>query len=180
MSTRKGINSRFRPPRTCFTCGVNAAAWTWPAVDYCYDCLPGGPFPASACERCGSSAYYSQGLCDRCHPGSPEYVGSCKDCLAWGVYRRHNWKCWQCRWWSSHYPVGSCLYCGRHVTVGDQGACRLCLENARRIHEPGQPLDFEEGARLGLQLFFANMAPRRKPKQSRQSVRAARMGLLHV
>lgn len=175
MSTRKGINSRFRPPRTCFTCGVNAAAWTWPAVDYCYDCLPGGPFPAPACERCGSTAYYSQGLCDRCHPGSPEYVGSCKDCLAWGVYRRHNWKCWQCRWWSSHYPVGDCLYCGRHVTVGDQGTCRLCLENARSIHEPGQPLDFEEGARLGLQLFFANMAPRRKPKQPRQSVRAARI-----
>lgn len=94
MSTRKGINSRFRPPRTCFTCGVNAAAWTWPAVDYCYDCLPGGPFRAPPCERCGSDAYYSQGLCDRCHPGSPEFVGSCKDCLAWGVYRRHNWKCW--------------------------------------------------------------------------------------
>ena len=98
MSTTLGVNERFRPPRTCFACGVNRAAWTRPRVEYCYECMPGGPFTPPPCERCGSSAYFSQGRCELCHPGSPRYPGACKDCLAWGVYRQNNWLCWACRW----------------------------------------------------------------------------------
>lgn len=79
--------------------------WTRPKVDLCYECLPGGPFTPPPCVACGSTTdYFSQGLCLRCHPRSPEYLGSCKGCLAWGVYPRYNWTCWSCRWWSTHYP----------------------------------------------------------------------------
>lgn len=139
--------------------------------------MPGGPFPAPLCERCGSSSYFSQGLCERCHPGSPDYLGACKDCLAWGVYRRHNWLCWACRWWRQHYPVGDCAYCRRRVPIGVQGACRLCLESARRVAEPGTAPDLEEGTRHGLQLFFANMPAPRKPKSPKRSLRASRIVL---
>ena len=94
------------------------------------------------CRTCGSQRdYFSQGLCSRCHPRSPEHIGSCKGCLAWGVYPRHNWTCWSCRWWSSHYPKGTCAFCGRDSHVSDQRACRLCLENARLQQEPGRAPD---------------------------------------
>ena len=177
MSPASGGHSRYRPPRTCFACGVNRAAWTWPRVEFCYDCMPGGPFIPPPCERCGQNSYFSQGLCERCHPGSPDYLGSCKDCLAWGVYRRHNWRCWACRWWFGHYPVGDCTYCGRHAPIGVQGACRLCLESARRVAEPGQAPDLAVLARIGQQLFFANLPAPRKPKRSSSGVRALRRAL---
>ena len=35
----------------------------------------------------GRTSYFSQGLCERCHPGGPLHIGSCRGCLAWGVYR---------------------------------------------------------------------------------------------
>lgn len=174
MSTTAGINSRFRPPRKCFSCGVNRAAWTWPRVEYCYDCMPGGPFTPPPCEQCGSNAYFSQGRCELCHPGSPRYPGACKDCLAWGVYRQHNWLCWACRWWRQHYPVGDCIFCGRHVTIGVQSACRLCLEAARRVSAPGIAPDPADGVRYGLQLFFANLPAPRKPKPAGPGIRELR------
>lgn len=37
------------------------------------------------------------------------------------------------------------------------GACRLCLEQARLVQEPGRPLDLVAGNRFGQQLFLANM-----------------------
>lgn len=128
-----------------------------PRVDYCYDCLPGGPYIPPPCMRCGSGDYYSQGRCAQCHPAAPAQPGACKDCLAWGVYRRYNWKCWVCRWWQSHYPQGVCDYCHRETRIGDQGACRLCLEQARLMQELGRPLDLAGANRHGQQLFFANL-----------------------
>lgn len=125
MSPAPGPTARLRPPEKCTGCGVARVAWVRPRVDYCYACLPGGPFTPPPCSRCGSTAYFSQGLCERCHPGSPEYLGACKDCLAWGVYRRHNWRCWQCRWWQGHYPLGDCAWCGRHVPIGENRARSL-------------------------------------------------------
>ena len=105
-------------------------------------CLPGGPFTPPACRKCASSdRYFSEGLCDRCHPGAPLHLGSCRDCLAWGVYRAHNWRCWSCRWWHTHYPLGDCQYCGRHTRVGEAQACRLCIEQARSVQEPGRAID---------------------------------------
>ena len=39
-----------RPPARCNRCQVNRVAWARPRVDYCYECLPGGPFPPPACR----------------------------------------------------------------------------------------------------------------------------------
>ena len=90
-----GPNAALRLPPKCNACQSNRVAWTRPRVDFCYQCLPGGPFAAPPCNRCRSRTdYFSQGLCSRCHPRSSEHVGSCKGCLAWGVYPRYNWTCW--------------------------------------------------------------------------------------
>ena len=156
----------------CPRCQVNRVAWVHPRVDYCYYCLPGGPFIAPVCVTCGTSKdYFSQGRCNICHPGSPQYPGSCKGCLAWGVYRGHNWTCWSCRWWRTHYPERVCDFCGRTARIGEQRACRLCLEQARKVQEPGRALDLARANKNGQQLFFANMifqrrrAPRLTPEQ---------------
>ncbi|ABK05857.1 hypothetical protein Arth_4216 (plasmid) [Arthrobacter sp. FB24] len=147
----------------CPRCQINRVAWTFPRVDYCYVCLPGGPFIAPPCSKCGTDmGYFSQGMCAGCHPGSPQYPGSCKDCLAWGVYRRYKWTCWPCRWWRSHYPEGVCDFCGRAARVGERRACRLCLEQARMVQEPGHGLDLAGANRDGHQLFFANMSFHRR------------------
>lgn len=167
-----------RPPARCSACRVNRVAWVEPRVDYCYECLPGGPFTPPPCRHCGSSAYFSDGMCEKCHPGGPRHVGACRGCLAWGVYRQHNWRCWSCRWWTSHYPEADCLYCRRTTRVGELGACRLCLEQARLLQEPGRALDLPAGNRFGQQLFLANLryqrprTPRLTPP-SRQERRAA-------
>ncbi len=162
-----------RPPARCNGCRVNRVAWVRPRVDFCYECLPGGPFTPPACRKCVSDRYFSEGLCDRCHPGAPLHVGSCRDCLAWGVSRAHSWRCWSCRWWYTHYPLGDCEYCGRHTRVGEQQACRLCLEQARTLQEPGRAIDLRGANRYGQQLFFANMrfqrprTPRLQPEARR-------------
>jgi hypothetical protein len=142
----------------CPHCQINRVAWVHPRVDYCYGCLPGGPFMPPPCSKCGTSTgYFSQGMCAACHPGSPQHPGSCKDCFAWGVYRRYNWTCWQCRWWRSHNPEGICDHCGRATRIGERRSCRLCLEQARMLQEPGHGLDLAGATKVGHQLFFANM-----------------------
>lgn len=158
-----GPNAPLRVPPKCNRCQANRVAWTSPRVDFCYQCLHGGPFTPPPCVRCGNrSDYFSQGLCLRCHPRSPEHVGSCKGCLAWGVYPRYNWTCWSCRWWRTHYPEGTCAFCGRHSPVGDQQACRLCVEQARHEQEPGRGPDLAAANQHSQQLFFANMVFKRR------------------
>lgn len=167
-----------RPPPRCNACQVNRVAWVRPRVDFCYECLPGGPFPPPPCRKCGSNRYFTEGLCDACHPGGPRHQGSCRGCLAWGVYRAHNWQCWSCRWWNTHYPLGDCDHCARNTRVGDQQACRLCVEQARMLQQPGRAPDLAGANIYGQQLFFANMrfqrpkTPRLKP-QPRPSRRSA-------
>jgi len=157
-----GPDAPLRVPPKCTACQDERVAWTSPRVDYCYDCLPGGPFTAPPCRTCGGvEDYFSQGLCALCHPRSPQHPGSCKGCLAWGVYPRHNWTCWVCRWWQSHYDKGICAFCGRSGVVSDQLACRLCLENARHAREPGEDLDLADANTHSQQLFFANMVFKR-------------------
>jgi hypothetical protein len=165
-----------RPPPKCIACQVNRVAWVKPRVDFCYDCLPGGPFTPPACRRCsGREKYFSDGLCERCHPGGPLYVGSCRGCLAWGVYRAYCWLCWSCRWWQTRYPLGDCDYCGRNTRIGEQRACRLCLEQARMLQEPGRALDPAGANRHGQQLFLANMQFKRfKTRRLKPEPRRAR------
>ena len=95
--------------------------------------------------------------------------------MAWGVYRAYCWLCWPCRWWQTHHPLGDCRYCGRHTRVGDWGACRLCLEQARLLQQPGRALDLAGANRNGQQLFFANIG-NHKPRTPRLKLepRAAR------
>ncbi len=146
-----------RPPARCFTCQTNRVAWVKPRVDYCYDCMPGGPFGAPACRTCGSEDYFSQGECDRCHPGGARHLGSCRGCLAWGVVRRYSWLCWPCRWWKTHYPSGWCRLCHRDTWIAGQGACRLCLDQGRMLAERGRAPDLPAANRHGQQLFLANV-----------------------
>lgn len=182
MSPAPGENAPLRSPPKCTGCQVNPAAWTKPRVDFCYECLPGGPFTPPPCSKCATrNDYFSQGMCRRCHPRSPHKPGSCKGCLAWGVYPPHNWMCWSCRWWQSHYPQSVCDYCRRESPVGEQGACRLCLEQARMLQEPGRALDLAEANAHGQQLYFANMhfqrrrtrrlepGPRKRPSKPRKT-----------
>ncbi len=158
-----GPNAALRVPPLCNRCQINRVAWTNPRVDLCYACLPGGPFDAPPCRTCGGvDEYFSQGLCDRCHPRSPEHIDSCKHCLAWGVYPRYNWTCWSCKWWETHYTKGTCRYCDRDTHLGEQHACRLCLENARLEQTPGRAPDVAAANAHSQQLFFANMVNKRR------------------
>lgn len=178
-----GANAALRVPPNCNRCQANRVAWTQPRVDFCYECLPGGPFTPPPCTRCGSrDEYFSQGMCLRCHPRSPEHVGACKGCFAWGVYPSRNWTCSSCKWWETHNPEGTCRYCRRYTRVSDTQACRLCLEQARMAQEPGRGPDVAAANRHSQQLFFANMlfkrrvspmppAARRRPARSRDKNR---------
>lgn len=157
-----GPNAPLRVPPNCNHCQANRAAWTKPRVDVCYDCLPGGPFTPPPCSVCGSSDYFSQGMCARCHPRGPEHIRSCKGCLAWGVFPSRNWTCSSCRWWETHYSKGICTFCRYPGNVSDTGACRLCLEQARMLQEPGRAPDVAAANQHGQQLFFANMLGKRR------------------
>jgi hypothetical protein len=151
-------------PRLCARCQVARSAWERPRVDFCYACLPGGPFTPPPCRQCGSADYFCQGLCEACHPRGPFYPGSCTDCLAYGTFRVGGRRCWTCRWWHQHYPEGPCPYCGRTVPLGRAGACRLCNEQVRIRRARGEPADLAEATRHGQQLFIANIEiPLRKP-----------------
>jgi site-specific recombinase XerD len=169
------------PPRFCIGCQRERVAWMAPRVDYCYRCLPGGPFTAPPCLGCASTeGYFSQGLCISCHPASPKARHSCKDCLAWGVLAKHNFLCWGCRYWRTRLPVGRCPYCGRQMPLGDAGACRLCWRQALHLSEDRAVLDFTAANRCGQQLFLANMeqshgiAQYRLRQRRAQEVRALR------
>lgn len=158
MSPAPGPEAPLRPPPRCTRCKVNRVAWVHPRVDFCYACLPGGPFTAPPCARCGTkTGYFSQGLCTACHPRSPLRPGSCRECLAYGVYRRYDSLCWPCRSWRTRYPEGICDFCGRTARIGERHACRLCIEQARMLREPGRALDLAGANKNGQQLFFANL-----------------------
>lgn len=172
------------PPRFCVTCQTRRVAWVVPRVDCCYQCLPGGPFPEPACRNCSSGSYFSQGLCEICHSGSPKCPGSCKDCLAWGVVRVHNWRCWGCRGWRNRKPVAECPHCLREMPLGDYGTCRLCWQQALR-HSDGDGLDFAAANRHGQQLFLANIHYRPRgskpaPSQTAASVVTGRVEFIPV
>lgn len=157
-----------RPPPKCFACQVKPVAWTRPRVDFCYECLPGGPVTPPLCQHCGSGQYFTNGLCDACHPAAPLHPGSCLGCLAWGVYCKYRWSCWYCNWWKTHYIEGDCRYCGRHTVISERRACRLCWEQARMLQEPGGVVDLANATRHGQQLFIANLGgPGRKRKYDR-------------
>jgi hypothetical protein len=155
-----------KPPALCVACGVQRVAWTTPRVDYCYQCLPGGPFVPPPCRGCGTERYFNNGLCVACHPRGPAHIESCVGCLAWGVSRTYRSRCWTCGWWRSHYAEGDCVCCGRHSVVSERRVCRLCWETARTHQQPGRAVDLAFATRFGQQLFFANVqSSRQQPRR---------------
>lgn len=153
-----------KPPKPCITCRARPAAWTNPRVDYCYDCLPGGPFDPPGCNRCGAGShsdgyphgvsYYSQGACTRCHPNAPQRLESCRDCHAWGVIRKYKWLCWRCHSWRERLPKGYCRICRRvDLAVNPDRVCNLC----DRQMSITLGTTVEEANAGGPQLYFANM-----------------------
>ncbi len=161
-------------PRPCVRCGERRASWSAPRVDYCYVCLPGGPFTPPPCRGCNSLHYFSDGWCVACHVRGPEHVESCIGCLAWGVSRLHRSRCWTCRWWRCHYPEADCVCCGRRAVVSERRVCRLCWETARQHQQPGRNVDLADTTRFGQQLFFANMQTSRHAPARRLPPRTGR------
>jgi hypothetical protein len=162
--------SRRLVPARCVACGVARVGWTDPRVDFCYTCLPGGPLTPPPCSACGSSRYYSNGLCVACHPHGPEHIESCLGCLAWGASRTYRSRCWTCRWWRQHYVEGDCRCCGRRTVISERRACRLCWETARARQQPGRAVDLGDATPFGQQLFFANMQSSRQTPLRRDTV----------
>jgi integrase len=146
----------------CVTCTTAPVAMS--GVDYCFRCWPGGPVTPPPCLRCGSRrGYFATGLCERCHPYADPGVDSCLDCLAWGARRTHGWLCRGCVSWRAEYanPAngshGPCRACGRVLTLGGRGVCRLCHKHASLTREPNEPLDVIGANKNGQQLYFADM-----------------------
>jgi len=83
-----------------------------------------------------------------------------------------------CRWWRTHYPEGTCAFCGRLARIGFSGACRLCVEQAQIAQEPGRAFDYAGANQHSQQLFLANMSfkrrvtPRLAPEPDRPRSRA--------
>jgi hypothetical protein len=165
--------------KRCTVCTTTPVAMS--GVDYCFACWPGGPVTPPPCLRCGSArGYFATGLCERCHPYADPGVDSCLDCLAWGARRTHGWLCRACVSWRAVYanPAkngshGPCHACGRVLTLGRRGVCRLCHKHASHVRQDREPLDVIGANRNGHQLFFADLftsksdlpaPPRHKPK----------------
>ncbi len=147
----------------CSVCGTNRVAM--PQVAFCFTCWPGGPVTPPPCLKCGSRQdYFAAGLCIRCHPWGDPGPDSCRDCLAWGATRTHKWLCRGCASWRVKYSnpalgggIGPCPSCGRTLTLGARGFCRLCQKQATYAREPGQPWDPILANKHGQQLFFTYM-----------------------
>lgn len=152
-----------RKLKRCVICAATPVAMS--GVDYCFGCWPGGPVIPPPCMRCGSvRGYFATGLCERCHPYADPGVDSCLDCLAWGARRTHGWLCRACVTWRAVYanPAkngshGPCSSCGRVLTLGLRGVCRLCHKHASYIRTDNKPLDVIGANRNGQQLFFADL-----------------------
>lgn len=144
-------------PRICPTCSLRPVAT--PRHRHCYQCLPGGPFTAPPCRKCGSTTlYYSSGLCQRCHPFAPQVVDSCVDCLGWGTSRRTGWLCEACRGLRRRFPnPATCRSCRRTIAVSADGFCRLCWRQSVGSRPHGKGPRVLEANRHGQQLFIVEL-----------------------
>jgi len=145
-----------RQPR-CSVCAKVPVAMR--GVAFCFTCWPGGPVTPPPCLRCGSGRdYYTSGLCARCHTQAIPPVDSCLDCYAWGATRNSRWLCRACLSWRQQYPQQApCATCGRTVSLGPHGSCRLCHKQAGLLRTINGRFDLAGANRHGHQLFFAGM-----------------------
>lgn len=161
---------RPRPVR-CSVCNVNPVAMS--QVGYCFTCWPGGPATPPPCLGCGARTdYFAHGLCAYCHPFGDPGPDSCRDCLAFGVWGSRDWLCKPCIKWRARYAepgsggsVGACPSCGRRLTLGHRGICRLChTQTVFHRRETGE-WDPVAANRHGQQLGFADLPSRRPPRR---------------
>lgn len=153
-----------RQPDRCSVCDTNPVAMT--QVGYCFACWPGGPVTPPPCLACGGRThYYAHGLCVYCHPWGDPGPDSCRDCLAFGVRRTQNWVCRPCVKWRARYimpgsggSIGRCPGCGRTLTLGHRGVCRLCFTQTVFVRQQGGPWDPVTANQHGQQLAFADLA----------------------
>ena len=170
-----------RPPARCNGCRVNRVAWVRPRVDYCYECLPGGPFTPPACRKCGSDRYFSEGSASGAIP-----AGRCiwaRVGTVWpgvsiepttGVAGAADGGTPTTRSATANTAAGT------HASANSR-RCRLCLEQARTRSRtrPGDRSASQRTA-IGQQLFFANMrfqrprTPRLRPQRRDELRRASR------
>jgi len=150
-------------PRPCAGCGVNPVAYA--GREFCYDCVPRTWKKPPRCKLCGSAEdYYTNGRCRRCHR-SAHLVGSCLDCLAWGVTRHFGWLCEACLAWRRRFTEPrECASCARMITVNARGYCRLCTRQASLVRPPHRSIDVAEACRHGHQLYFAGMFRQKRPE----------------
>lgn len=145
-----------KAPRPCAACGERPVAFTEPRVDFCYQCLPGGPFTPPPCRRCGSRRdYYSAGLCTRCHKYGPggTPLKPCPECYCWGIPATWTLPCQGCQaWHRKQLAVSACARCGRNASVDKDMTCRLC----RRQPSPGGHQ--EERGPVGWHQLFLNIS----------------------
>lgn len=150
-------------PRPCAGCGVNPVAYA--GREFCYDCVPRTWKKPPRCKLCGSAEdYYTNGRCRRCHR-SAQVVGSCLDCLAWGVTRHFGWLCEACLSWRRRFTEPrECASCSRVITVNARGYCRLCTRQASLVRLPHCSIDVAEACQYGQQLYFAGMFRQKRPE----------------
>ena len=159
-------------PQPCTRCGLKPVAYTGRAC--CYDCVPRARRQPWRCTRCGTdSDYYAKQLCRRCHRSGP-VRDSCLDCLAWGVTRRHGWRCQACESWRDRFPTSSdCPSCRRHVPVNARGYCRLCCRQATLVRPRHAANDVAAANRHGQQLFFVDLFRQKRPTPVVLTVRSS-------
>jgi hypothetical protein len=158
-------------PRPCAGCGLNPVAYY--GREFCYDCVPRTWKKPPRCKLCGSAEdYYTNGRCRRCHR-SAHLVGSCLDCMAWGVTRHFGWLCEACLGWRRRFSEPrECASCSRLITVNARGYCRLCTRQASLVRLPHCRIDVAEACRNGHQLYFAGMFRQKRPEPERRPQRS--------
>jgi len=92
--------------------------------------------------------------------------------LAWGVRRTHDWLCYPCIKWRARYSkpgsggsVGRCPGCGRTLTLGHRGVCRLCFTQTVFVRQQSGIWDPIAANRHGQQLAFADMPSHKPPRR---------------
>ena len=117
--------SRTRPQR-CAACQEVRPIYFG---DRCERCKQRARLHPGRCQRCGRHARLSGQYCRACLEQAAERVGSCADCLCWtGLL---GGRCRPCRLFGWKHDLGGCPSCGRQVSLGAAGRCRLCLATSR-------------------------------------------------
>ena len=161
-----GPNAPLRLPPKCTRCQINRVAWTSPRVDFCYGACPADRSRLHPASDAGTGPITSAKACavavipaalNTSTPARAVSPGACTPVTTGPAGPADGGRATTRRGRASH--------CGRVTHVSDTRACRLCLENARFNQEPGRAPDVAASNRDSQQLFFANMAFKRRASE---------------